>query len=59
MKAREAPKAGARHNERMPDYECFCGDTAGSREELIEHNVSAHGWNEGRSRRAVLEKYPE
>ncbi|HVM45601.1 MAG TPA: hypothetical protein VM582_06665 [Candidatus Thermoplasmatota archaeon] len=40
-------------------YECFCGDGFGTREDLIQHNVSRHGWNEGESRRKVLEKYPE
>ena len=40
-------------------YECFCGTGFGHREELISHNVKDHGWNEGESRRSVLEKYPE
>lgn len=40
-------------------YDCFCGDTFDTREALIAHNVSDHGWSEGDSRRAVMEKYPE
>jgi hypothetical protein len=40
-------------------YECFCGDDFQAREDLIEHNVSSHGWSIGDSRRAVLDKYPE
>ena len=40
-------------------YSCFCGDGFDRREDLIEHNVGAHGWNVGESRRAVMEKYPE
>lgn len=40
-------------------YDCFCGGGFESREALIGHNVSEHGWNEGDSRRAVMEKYPE
>ena len=40
-------------------YECFCGDSFTAREELIEHNIQVHGWNEGDSRRSVLRKYPE
>lgn len=44
----------------MPgDYACFCGHTFGSRDELIDHNVEAHGWDEHDSRTAVLKKYPE
>lgn len=39
-------------------YECFCGDRFGSREELIDHNVDAHGMSEAESRRKVIEKYP-
>ncbi|HUR69158.1 MAG TPA: hypothetical protein VM370_07915 [Candidatus Thermoplasmatota archaeon] len=46
----------------MPDdttYECFCGDTFTSREELIDHNVQRHEMTQGDSRRAVFDKYPE
>lgn len=43
----------------MATYECFCGDSFELREELIDHNVTDHGWNVGESRRAVMEKYPE
>lgn len=39
-------------------FECYCGDTFESREELIDHNVSAHGWDEQGSRQKVMEKYP-
>ena len=41
------------------DYECFCGERFGSREELITHNVDVHAMDEGASRRAVMDKYPE
>ena len=40
-------------------YECFCGEAFEHREDLIEHNVGAHDWNVGESRRAVMAKYPE
>jgi hypothetical protein len=40
------------------DYECFCGEQFGSRDDLIEHNVTGHGMAREESRRAVLEKYP-
>ena len=43
----------------MNDYQCFCGDSFSSREDLIAHNIEAHDMNEGESRRSVLEKYPE
>lgn len=42
-----------------PSYACFCGDAFEHREALIAHNVQDHGWNEGDSRRAVMEKYPD
>lgn len=41
------------------DYECFCGERFHSREDLIDHNVTLHGWEEGESRRAVMKKYSE
>lgn len=40
-------------------YECFCGETFPDREALIAHNVTNHGWDQGDSRRAVMEKYPD
>ena len=39
-------------------FQCFCGETVGVREELVEHNISAHEMVEDESRRAVDEKYP-
>jgi hypothetical protein len=39
-------------------FECFCGDRFGSRDDLIEHNVSSHGMSEDESRGKVMEKYP-
>ena len=42
----------------MNDFECFCGDTFGSREELIQHNVDAHDMSQNESRQKVMEKYP-
>ena len=54
---RMPPPSGAMRAEGT-DYECFCGDHFESREQLIAHNVDKHGWNEGESRRAVMEKYP-
>jgi hypothetical protein len=41
------------------EYQCFCGDSFGSRDELIEHNVDEHGMSRDESRRKVWEKYPE
>ena len=40
-------------------YGCDCGDSFAHREQLIEHGVSAHGRDEGDSRRAVLERYSD
>ena len=62
MKARQqgSPRRGvppAMQTDR--EYACFCADAFGTREELITHNVSAHGQDEAESRRAVLAKYPE
>jgi hypothetical protein len=46
------------HGDHM-SYACSCGDAFDGREALIDHNVSAHAWDLGDSRRAVMEKYPE
>lgn len=42
-----------------PEYVCFCSLAFGDREDLIDHNVLAHLWNEHDSRTAVFMKYPE
>jgi len=42
----------------MAEFECFCGDMFGSREELIQHNVDAHDMSERESREKVMQKYP-
>ena len=42
----------------MAEFECFCGDTFSSRDDLIQHNVDEHDMSMGESRRKVMEKYP-
>ena len=39
-------------------FECFCGDTFGSLDDLIQHNVNEHDMSPDESRRKVMEKYP-
>ena len=50
MHPREADRAMA--------FECFCGDTFDTRQELVDHNVQAHGMERAESVRRVDEKYP-
>jgi hypothetical protein len=42
----------------MDEFECFCGDTFDTREELIQHNVEEHDMSPDESRQKVIEKYP-
>jgi hypothetical protein len=42
----------------MADFECFCGESFGDREELIQHNVDQHQMTMDESRQKVLDKYP-
>jgi hypothetical protein len=42
----------------MAEFECFCGEAFGTRDDLILHNVEDHGMTQDESRQRVLEKYP-
>jgi hypothetical protein len=42
----------------MADFQCFCGESFGTRDLLVEHNVDVHGMQRDESQRAVDQKYP-
>jgi hypothetical protein len=42
----------------MAEFECFCGDTFDTRDQLIQHNVDGHEMSRDESMRAVMDKYP-